>query len=392
MCSDVVIRAQGLGKVYRLFDRPQDRLREALFRRGSLGRDFWALSDLDLEVRRGETVGVVGRNGSGKSTLLQLVCGTTQPSAGELEVHGRVAAMLELGAGFNPEFTGRENVYLSAAVLGLSEKEIAARFSQIAAFAEIGDFIDQPVRQYSSGMYARLAFAVCAHVDADIMVIDEVLSVGDAGFQQRCMRFLHGFRQRGTLLFVSHDEAAVLSLCDHAIWLNEGRIWAAGASKDVCAHYRAMVAQGDNYAGTFQATPVGGAAAKSAAGALKPFDFDLDPAWTRGAAPIIESATLSHPDGRKADAADGDSEVVLRIEARATRALEAPVLAFVLRNRLGQVILRDNTSGLPGVPGWVEPRQRFGATFRFRLPHLPTGDYSIEPWLFEPSFKEPVDG
>ena len=392
MSSDVVIRAKELGKVYRLFDRPSDRLREALFPGSSRGHDFWALRGLDLEIRRGETVGVVGRNGSGKSTLLQLICGTTQPSAGELEVHGRVAALLELGAGFNPEFTGRENVQLSAAVLGLTEKQIAERLPAIEAFAEIGSFIDQPVRQYSSGMYARLAFSVCAHVDADILVIDEILSVGDAGFQQRCMRFLHAFRRRGTLLFVSHDEGAVLSLCDHALWLHEGQPWAAGASKDVCAHYRAMVSRGDDDA-TFTITPGAAPAAKpSVAASLKPFDFDLDASWERGGEPIIEGATLSHPDGRLADAVDGDGEVVLRVEACASRALEAPIVAFVLRNRLGQAILRDNSAGLPGVPAWVEPNRRFGVRFRFRLPHLTTGDYSVEIWLFEPSFKEPVDG
>lgn len=390
MSSDVVIRARQLGKVYRLFDRPQDRLYAALFPRSVRGRDFWALRDLDLEVRRGETVGIVGRNGSGKSTLLQLVCGTTQPSVGELEVHGRVAALLELGAGFNPEFTGRENVQLAAAVLGLTEKQIAERLPAIEAFAEIGSFIDQPVRQYSSGMYARLAFAVCAHVDADIMVIDEILAVGDAGFQQRCMRFLHGFRKHGTLLFVSHDETAVLSLCDHAIWLHEGRTWAAGASKDVCAHYRAMVSGADHFADRFQA--VAATSPAPPASQLKAFDFDLDPTWQRGREQIIEEVTLSHPDGSPAGAVDADSEVTLRIQVCAWRALEAPVVAFVLRNRLGQVIMRDNTAGTAQVPDWIEPGRRFDVTFRFRLPFLPIGDYSIEPWLFEPSFKEPVDG
>ena len=186
--------------------------------------EYWALQNVDLEVHRGETLGLIGRNGSGKSTLLQLICGTLSPSLGEVTTHGRVAAMLELGAGFNPEFTGRENVHLAASVLGLSHDEIQDRFEAIAAFAGIGDFMEQPVKIYSSGMYARLAFAVAAHVDADILIVDEILAVGDAAFAQKCMRFIRGFKQNGTLLLASHDVGAVLNLCDRALWLDRGSV------------------------------------------------------------------------------------------------------------------------------------------------------------------------
>jgi lipopolysaccharide transport system ATP-binding protein len=394
MSSDVVIRAQGLGKVYRLYGRPEDRLKELIFHRRSTAQDFWAVRDFNLEVRRGETIGIIGRNGSGKSTLLQMVCGTLQPSTGNLEVYGRVAALLELGAGFNPDFTGRENVYLSATILGLAEAEIAARFPAIEAFAEIGAFIDLPVRQYSSGMYARLAFAVCAHVDADILVVDEILAVGDIGFQQRCMRFLSAFRRRGTLLFVSHDDGTVVSLCDRAVWLDGGVAQAVGTSKEVCGLYRTFISRRMTDGAMFQS---GGDALSAPVPeldkpSLKPFDFDLDADWVRTGAPAIERAVLQHPDGRIAVAVDGGAEVVLRIESRAARDLEEPVVAFVLRNRLGQVIIRDDTdAAMAPAPAWIAHGRRFSATFRFQLPHLPIGDYAIEPWLFERGREAPVD-
>ncbi|HLJ18990.1 MAG TPA: ATP-binding cassette domain-containing protein, partial [Stellaceae bacterium] len=181
MSSEALVSARGLSKAYRVYRHPGDRVKELVLRR-RYHEEFWAVREVDLSVRRGETVGLIGRNGSGKSTLLQLICGTVRPSRGEVAVRGRVGALLELGAGFNPEFTGRENVWVNAAVLGLSDREIGARFEAIASFAGIGEYMDQPVKHYSSGMYARLAFSVCAHVDADVLVVDEALSVGDGAF------------------------------------------------------------------------------------------------------------------------------------------------------------------------------------------------------------------
>jgi len=186
--------------------------------------EFLALNDVSFEVSRGETVGIIGRNGAGKSTLLQIVCGTLKPTSGFIETHGRIAAMLELGAGFNPEFSGRENIFLNGYIVGLTRQQIEARYDAICGFADIGEFIEQPIKTYSAGMAVRLAFAVMAHVDAQILVIDEALAVGDARFVQKCMRFLREFKERGTLLFVSHDTIAVSSLCDRAIWLDAGRV------------------------------------------------------------------------------------------------------------------------------------------------------------------------
>lgn len=205
MSSEIAIKAQGLGKSYLIYAKPQDRLKQMILRWRKYYQEYWAVQNVDLTIRRGEAVGIIGRNGSGKSTLLQMIAGTLQPNSGGLSVEGRVAPLLELGAGFNPEFTGRENVRLAAAILGLTASEIHERQDAIIDFAGIGDFVDQPVKTYSSGMFARLAFAVAAHVDADILIIDEILAVGDAAFTQKCMRFIRQFKEKGTLLFVSHD-------------------------------------------------------------------------------------------------------------------------------------------------------------------------------------------
>ena len=199
--------------------------------------EFWALRDISFSVERGEALSIMGPNGCGKSTLLQIVSGILQPTQGRVVTKGRIAALLELGAGFNPEFTGRDNVYLNAALLGLSQDQINERFDRIAAFADIGQFIDQPVKTYSSGMYVRLAFSVIAHVDADILVVDEALSVGDAVFNQKCMRFIRSFQERGTLLFVSHEMAAVQNLCKSAMWLGHGRVQKIGPSKEIAESY-----------------------------------------------------------------------------------------------------------------------------------------------------------
>lgn len=255
MSDEPVIIARGLTKAYRIWTDPAQRLLGPLFAEsaawlpGSLGesmrrrahasyRDFHALHDVSFEVHRGEAVGIVGRNGAGKSTLLQMIAGTLQPTSGTIQVHGRVAALLELGAGFNPEFTGRENVFLSGAVLGLSRAEMEQRFDAVASFADIGEFIEQPVKTYSSGMMMRLAFAVNTCVDPEILIVDEALSVGDAPFQAKCFRRLRQLIDEGvSLLFVSHDLGTVRSVCRRALWLKGGRTEMWGDAKSVAREY-----------------------------------------------------------------------------------------------------------------------------------------------------------
>ncbi|WP_415844499.1 ABC transporter ATP-binding protein [Stutzerimonas zhaodongensis] len=243
MSSDVAISVSGLAKCFHIYEKPRDRLMQMLTRgQRQYFREFWAMSDVSFNVKKGETVGIVGRNGSGKSTLLQMICGTLNPTHGTIETNGRIAALLELGSGFNPEFSGRENVFLNAAVLGLNRQETERKFPEIEAFAEIGDFIDQPVKTYSSGMMVRLAFAVAINVDPQILIVDEALSVGDELFQRKCFARIEAIKESGaTILFVSHSGGTVIDLCDRAILLDGGRKLTEGAPKAVIGKYQRLL-------------------------------------------------------------------------------------------------------------------------------------------------------
>ena len=249
--EEIAIRARDISKHYMMFAKPEDRLKQMIVPRLQRAlhrppkqyfRDFAALNGLSFDIRRGETVGIIGRNGSGKSTLLQVVCGTLQPTSGSIAVNGRIAALLELGAGFNPEFTGRENVYLNAAILGLSRAETDARFDDIARFADIGEFIEHPVKTYSSGMYVRLAFATAINVDPDILVVDEALAVGDEAFQRKCFARIEQIKDKGgTILFVSHSAQTIVQLCDRAILVDRGELLLDGRPKLVTTHYQRLI-------------------------------------------------------------------------------------------------------------------------------------------------------
>jgi len=247
MSSKIAIKVENLSKSYRIYNAPVDRLKQFLLPRlhplvgltpSQYYTDFWALKDVSFEVEKGETVGIIGRNGCGKSTLLQVICGTLNPTVGSVSTHGRIAALLELGSGFNPEFTGKDNIYLSGSILGLDKQEIDDRFDEIASFADIGEFINQPVKCYSSGMFVRLAFSVNVISSPDIMIVDEALAVGDMNFQAKCMAALTRFQDNGgTVLFVSHDVGAVKSLCRQAIYLDQGQVINSGPAPEIADHY-----------------------------------------------------------------------------------------------------------------------------------------------------------
>lgn len=242
MRSDIAISVKNLTKKYRIFGHPGDRIKQALtFGRVRFHNEFTALQDVSFEIKKGETVGIIGRNGSGKSTLLQLICGILKPTSGEVRVNGRISALLELGAGFNPEFTGRENVYFQGAVMGIPKKQMDAKFDCIVAFADIGEFIDQPVRTYSSGMFVRLAFATMIHADADVLVIDEALAVGDEAFQRKCFDKLSEYlNSHGKVLFlVSHNTRQIERVCSRVIWLQDGHVVEQGNSRELCNAYQA---------------------------------------------------------------------------------------------------------------------------------------------------------
>lgn len=394
MSSEVVIKAEGLGKAYTIFKRPEDRLKQMLsFGRKKYYDHYWALQDVNLEVRKGQAVAFIGHNGAGKSTFLKLLCGTVAPTSGTISVAGRIGALLELGAGFNPEFTGRENLRLAASVLGFSEAEIRQKEPEIIDFAEIGDFLDQPVRLYSSGMYARLAFAVMAHVDPDILIVDEILSVGDAAFQQKCMRFVRKFREHGTLLFVSHDSAAVLNLCEHAVWMDAGTVRMAGAARDVCLAYQASIEEGKVNSNAFH---IGGSRRRietsepvedkteellretGSAPKVKIFSFDPDaPSYGHGGATIQHVAFLDS-NGEPLTLLTAGDEVTLQVDLVANKDLVSPIIGFYVKDRLGQNLFGNNTFATYAENSPRAPKgAALTASFRFRLPFMPNGDYSV---------------
>ena len=242
MTEEVAISLRNVSKVYKRYHRPVDRLKEILLPGKSRAEEFWALRDINLEIPKGETIGIIGRNGSGKSTILQIIAGTLQPTCGTVQVNGRVSALLELGSGFNPEFTGRQNVFFNGRILGLSQEEIENKFDEIAAFADIGEFIDEPVKTYSSGMFVRLAFAVAINTKPDILVIDEALSVGDEAFQRKCFARIYSLQEAGaSILFVSHSATSIVELCSKAVFLYQGEILFQGMPKIVVAQYQRLI-------------------------------------------------------------------------------------------------------------------------------------------------------
>lgn len=392
--NDIAIRVCNLRKCYQIYETPRDRLKQFIMPRirriagkqsRQYFREFCAVKDISFEIKKGETVGIIGRNGSGKSTLLQMICGTLTPTSGSIDTNGRIAALLELGSGFNPEFTGRENVYLNAAVLGLSSDEVDARFNDIVAFADIGDFIEQSVKTYSSGMMVRLAFAVIAHVDADILVVDEALAVGDAVFTQKCMRFLRKFMERGTVLFVSHDSGSVLNLCQHAIWLDKGVVCQAGVAKEVVEAYTQFTLQ-EIYGDQLQLKTVD--ANKSLKQEIKSNQIDRETSityftqldesagWESGNAQI-KSVNILNIDGQKMSTLHGGELVNLEIIAEAKESIYSPILGWLVKDRLGQPLFGEHTYTYVNVPLLVNANEMIKASFKFIIPLLPNGEYTI---------------
>ena len=406
MSSDPAIQVQSLGKCYHVYATPSDRLKQAIVPRlqraiapsarflgtevvpSKYFTEFWALRDVSFTLPKGETIGIIGQNGAGKSTLLQLISGTLNPTIGTVATTGRVAALLELGSGFNPEFTGRENVYLNGTVLGLSRHQIDQRIGSILDFADIGDFIDRPVKTYSSGMGVRLAFAVIAHVDADVLIIDEALAVGDAYFQQKCLRWLRSFSESGTLLFCSHDTGAVMRHCQRAIWLDRGTIRAFGPSKDVCELYlsttlaRASGLPEDSVRPSSIERKASPSAYTDGQANLvqnvRVFEFNEGSASYGTGNATITSVRLSRADGSDLGLIRGGERIQVRIRAEIHAEIDDPIVGFIIKDRLGQPLFGDNTFAK-----YSEKTIRAGleevveTTFEFFLPLLRTGDYSL---------------
>jgi lipopolysaccharide transport system ATP-binding protein len=401
--ENIAIRISNLNKRYEIYISARDRLKQFVLPRlhRLIGRpprqffhEFSALNDVSFEVKKGETVGIIGRNGSGKSTLLQILCGTLTPTGGSVEISGRVAALLELGAGFNSEFTGRENVYMNAGILGLSREEIDARFDDIIAFADIGEFIEQPVKTYSSGMYVRLAFSVIAHVDADILIIDEAMAVGDVFFQQKCMRYLREFQgSGGTVVFVSHDTSAVVSLCNRAILLSHNADAVIGETDEICKLYiknlyaerSAVIVTEQN--GMIEQPTIQSSNAKVrdlfVSGEqpenlihITPFHHDAG-SFGQGGARIVD-AWFEDNAGSKTAHVHGGELVNFCIKVESFQNIQWPAFGFMLKDRLGQYIIAEGTDlAFKQHAITLKAGDVIKATFSFVMPILFQGEYSF---------------
>lgn len=388
MSSDQpVISVRNVSKCFITYDKPHDRLKQALIPRiqrwsgkppTTYGKEFWALRDINFDVHKGETVGIVGRNGSGKSTLLQIICGTLNPTLGKIETRGRVAALLELGSGFNPEFTGRENVYLNAAVLGLTHDEVNERFDAIAGFADIGEFLDQPVKAYSSGMAVRLAFAVQAQVDPDILVVDEALSVGDARFQAKCFERLRQLKENGTsILLVTHSSEQVVTHCSRAILLEKSRIEMIGESRQVINKYTDILFGKKSSPSTFKSLDLAELARTDANFSVIDDDtltFNYDSyasrigynpheyRWGDGAASVLDFHISANGRAFPNSIKSGE-EITLYLAIKFNRLVVDPIIGFTLKTKEGVTVYGTNTYlldcktteylGLPGTSARV---------------------------------------
>ena len=422
--SPPLLTVDAIGKAYLSYAKPHQRLINLLLPRPLFApRVAQVLSGLSFTLSRGETLGIIGRNGAGKSTLLQVICGVLQPSTGQVTVRGKVAALLELGAGFNPDFSGRENIYLNAAIYGLSRQQIDARVEQIIDYSGVGEHIDEPVRHYSSGMYVRLAFSIIVHVDADILIIDEALAVGDALFAQKCMRFLEAFKARGAIIFVSHDSGAVTRLCDRVMWLNQGQCRMEGDPKTVTeAYLQFLYAQQQDVVGaSFKSVAPassetdssetdssemerGGTGETSGSGATgreappDPWhdarhdlfeasslrtDIEVSPFAPEGDAfgtglVSLDDVRFRDPQGRALNWVIGGRPVVLEVRFGAHADLSELIVGFLVKNRLGQVLFGDNNLLFHhDAPINVQAGRQYLARFELTMPYLAPDQYVI---------------
>lgn len=402
MSSDIAVTVNNLSKCYHIYDKPRDRLKQFLLpriqrvaglQRQQYFREFWALKDVSLEIKKGETIGIIGRNGSGKSTLLQMICGTLNPTSGSVKANGRIAALLELGAGFNPEFTGRENVLLHAAILGFHDETIGDRMAEVLAFSELGDFFDQPVKTYSSGMYARLAFSAAIHVDPEILIVDEALAVGDSRFVAKCMRRIKDIQERGTtLLFVSHDVGSVRTLCQRAIWLGDGQLIDDGDVFPVTSRYTEFMFSDETVTRhqlptkpEYKFEPAGSgdeqqtATPPHLAAEVDPAASDLDvrPVTHWGSRKrLIISASICDDHGERRDVVEWGQPIEVKVDLVVPLDISREHLsvAFSIKDLKGTDLIVSTTHDTAKVP--LPAVQRF--TVRYRLPNLlVTGKYLL---------------
>ncbi|WP_063847477.1 ABC transporter ATP-binding protein [Bacillus sp. FJAT-28004] len=385
MNESVAISIQSVSKVYKLYNKATDRLIEALnpFSK-KRHKDFHALKNISLQINKGETIGFIGKNGAGKSTILKVITGILTPTQGNVDVSGKISALLELGAGFNPEYTGLENIYLYGSMMGITKEEIGGKIDSILGFADIGDFIHQPVKSYSSGMFVRLAFACAVNVEPEILIIDEALSVGDIRFQQKCYRKIREFKEKGTVLFVSHDLGAISNFCDRVVWFNEGEIYKDGAPGDIIDEYHAfmtydtilndlndtedkeniMISQGNSFSNDSQV-------------------------FGEMGAEIVDAKLLNYL-GTENGYITGGEKVQLIVRVFARESLLMPIIGFVLKDRIGNSIVIMNTEieNMEIRPILINKTYVFKWNFQF--PMIRDGVYSLDLAIADGTYEQHV--
>ncbi|MDM9585000.1 MULTISPECIES: ABC transporter ATP-binding protein [unclassified Nostoc] len=381
MGEEIVISLKNISKCYKRYARPVDRLKETLLPGKSHAQEFWALRDINLEITKGEKLGIIGQNGSGKSTLLQIIARTLTPTTGDVWLHGRVSALLELGSGFNPEFTGRQNVFFNGQILGLSREEIEAKYNEIVEFADIGDFIEQPVKTYSSGMFVRLAFAVAVSVDPDILIVDEALAVGDIYFQQKCFERIRNLTRMGTtLLFVSHDSAVVHKICNRALFMEAGNLVLDAKPRQVIDLYEAKLLQKKDIQSELVEIQMLPDSNYVTSEENKEF---LDITSESVQEVVINAPEVSIEFVRFLDETDQEIKVVISeqllqisVGVLFSQYFEDPHIGFKIRERTGEVIFETNTLCMGKKIGRVESGTLLEICFKFKVP-LMEGEYTI---------------
>ncbi len=384
MGDELAISLQNVSKCYKRYGRPVDKLKEVLLPTKNYAQEFWALQDIHLEVHIGETVGIIGQNGSGKSTLLQIIARTLTPTTGNVLVNGRVSALLELGSGFNPEFTGRQNVFFNARILGLSQQDIEAKFNEILAFADIGDFIDQPVKTYSSGMFVRLAFAVAVCVNPDILIVDEALAVGDVYFQQKCYERLRQLKDLGTtILFVSHDSTSVYKLCTRALLLESGKLILDNQPKQVIDLYEAnLLKKNDANSKSLEIQIVSSPESISNSSSNLTNEVVINQPEVD-----LKFVTLLDENNQEIESLISEDKIEISIGLLFLKSFDDPHAGFKIRNKTGEVVFETNTYCMGIKIGKVESNSFVNLRFNFYVP-LIEGEYTISVGVTDTGYGE----
>jgi ABC-type polysaccharide/polyol phosphate transport system ATPase subunit len=380
-----VISIKNISKTYKLYEKKSDILKELINPlSNSLHKEFHALKDINLEIKANEVLGIIGKNGSGKSTLLKLITGVLTPSAGEINVSGTISAILELGAGFNPEYTGLENIYLNGTIMGLSKVQVDNRLESILSFADIGEFINQPVKTYSSGMYVRLAFSVAINVEPDILIVDEALSVGDIRFQQKCLRKIEELKATKTIIFVSHDMAAISNYCDRVIWLNNGKIVGDDTAVEIAKKYQAFMMGNEIFKKKHE---VHSTKAVLQLGTLDKLANDVDVMGDRKVE-IVGLSMLDADTNQKTNIFEPKQKVKIMINARANEDIEKLIVGLSIKDKLGNIVCESNSLVLKNNPRALKNDEVTTYCFQFELPELNKGTYTITPAIASGTLEE----